>query len=113
MSPKAFSIGTPGRRSGTRGTARNFFARSRGVKPTEGYLILRGELAVRDGGWVCQVCAEPIDGTLRFPDPRSCSIDHIVPVSAGEPDPHRLSNLQLAHLGCNSRKRVSVADSAA
>lgn len=58
-------------------------------------------------GWICQLCAAPVLPFVRWPHPRSASIDHIVPVSRG--GPHVESNLQLAHLGCNSAKRDRVA----
>lgn len=56
---------------------------------------------VRDGG-KCRLCGEPIDISLRHPDPKSASLDHIVPISAG--GAHCMTNVQLAHLGCNSKK---------
>lgn len=54
-------------------------------------------------GWVCQLCADPVLPFVRWPHPRSASIDHTVPISRG--GPHVESNLQLAHLGCNAAKR--------
>ena len=53
-------------------------------------------------GWRCALCHEPISQTLRFPDPLSASVDHIVPVSVG--GAHSPDNVQAAHLGCNARK---------
>ena len=63
------------------------------------------EVFARDG-WVCQLCNEPVDKNLEFPDPRSKSLDHIVPVSKG--GEHSRKNTQLAHFGCNSRKQDRV-----
>lgn len=58
-------------------------------------------LAARDGA-VCQLCAQPVDMTLRKPDPASPSVDHIVArADGGTDDP---ANLQLAHLTCNQQK---------
>lgn len=51
----------------------------------------------------CGICAELIDHTLPWPDPRSASIDHIVPLSKG--GAHKQSNLQYAHFSCNLAKR--------
>lgn len=58
---------------------------------------------------VCGICYLPIDRRLRWPHNRSPSVDLIVPYSLGG-DPHDLSNLQPAHVECNSRKgnRVTV-----
>lgn len=58
-------------------------------------------------GWVCQLCNLPVLHFVRFPHPRSPSIDHILPVSLG--GQHVESNVQLAHFGCNSAKRDRVA----
>ncbi|MGV9815459.1 HNH endonuclease [Streptomyces cellulosae] len=59
----------------------------------------------RRDGWICQLCGEGIDRAVRFPHPRSKSIDHIVPLSHGAGTPgHVFSNCQAAHLGCNSSK---------
>lgn len=49
--------------------------------------------------WTCGICRKPISRTLKSPDPRSVSIDHILPLSHG--GPHTYSNVQAAHLGCN------------
>ncbi|AID58955.1 hypothetical protein PBI_GAIA_136 [Mycobacterium phage Gaia] len=58
-------------------------------------------LADRDG-YVCQLCGNPVDMSLRFPDSGSASMDHIMPVSLG--GEHSYANTQLAHLFCNIRK---------
>lgn len=55
----------------------------------------------RDGGR-CALCLGDVDRTIRWPDGRAASIDHIVPVSRGGTDGS--SNVQLAHLVCNIRK---------
>lgn len=54
----------------------------------------------RQHGYVCHLCGKAIDPSLRFPDPFSASVDHLVPVSHGGAD--HLDNLLPAHLGCNS-----------
>lgn len=63
------------------------------------------ELIDRDGA-VCAICDGRIDEALRFPHPSSLSVDHIIPWSAGGGDD--ASNLQLAHLQCNSTKQDRV-----
>ena len=52
--------------------------------------------------WVCGICSLPVDKTLKYPDPLSASLDHIIPVSKG--GGHTTSNVQLAHLLCNLKK---------
>ena len=53
-------------------------------------------------GWVCGICCEPVDPDLAWPDPRSASLDHIVPLSKG--GSHSPDNAQCAHLVCNVSK---------
>ena len=67
-----------------------------------GELINLADVFKRDAG-ECQLCGAPVDLSIRWPDPMSASLDHVVPMSQG--GPHTLTNVQLAHLGCNSRKR--------
>lgn len=56
------------------------------------------KIAERDN-WICGICEEPIDSTLRVPDSYSLSVDHIVPsIDGGDNHP---SNLRASHLFCN------------
>ncbi len=52
---------------------------------------------------VCGICGKPVDFSLRYPDPMSKTVDHIIPINRGG-HPSDLSNLQLAHLTCNRQK---------
>ena len=52
----------------------------------------------------CAICGQPVDFSLKFPDPMSATIDHIIPVSKGG-HPSDINNMQLAHLACNNAKR--------
>lgn len=52
----------------------------------------------------CGICGEPIDYSLRYPNPRSFVVDHIRAIAKGGAD--TLSNKQAAHHGCNSKKRA-------
>lgn len=54
----------------------------------------------------CGICGAEIDPALRYPEPMSKSIDHIVPLSMG--GTHEQANLQWAHLVCNIRKGARV-----
>lgn len=60
------------------------------------------ELVFERDGWICQLCFEPVDPTLMWPDTMAKSLDHIVPVSLG--GPHIYDNVQLAHFKCNAQK---------
>lgn len=57
-------------------------------------------------GTECNICSLPIDMTLKYPDPMSRSVDHIIPRSLGGTE--ALENLALAHFSCNSRKQNKV-----
>lgn len=58
--------------------------------------IRRRRVYDRDG-WCCGIiCRQPVDPALRYPDPMSASLDHVVPLSRG--GPHTYANVQLAHL---------------
>jgi 5-methylcytosine-specific restriction endonuclease McrA len=61
-----------------------------------------GEVHARDGGR-CQLCGKRVSLQYNWPDGRTASLDHIVPLSRGGRDDGR--NIQLAHLRCNIRKQ--------
>lgn len=73
-------------------------ARRRGVRH-EPYK--RIDIFVRDG-WTCQLCGEPINPKIKFPDVMSKTIDHVEPIIEGGADAS--DNVQAAHYGCNCRK---------
>lgn len=85
-----------------RAAQRRRAARLRGVevRPYSDLVIFE-----RDA-WTCGICGEDVDATLRFPNNRSATIDHIVPISLGGGDVE--ANVQLAHYGCNAGKRDRV-----
>lgn len=51
----------------------------------------------------CGICGKPVDKTIKYPEPLSPVIDHIIPVAKGG-HPSDLDNLQLAHFHCNRQK---------
>ncbi|WP_458457525.1 HNH endonuclease [Pseudobutyrivibrio sp.] len=57
----------------------------------------------------CALCGMPIDYDLKFPNPMSATVDHIIPVSKGG-HPSAMSNLQLAHLICNQVKSSKLTN---
>lgn len=75
------------------------------AQPSERYSA--AEIFDRDG-WICQICDQPVDPALKFPDKRSACIDHVRPIIAGGNDLR--SNVQCAHFGCNSKKGASVSE---
>lgn len=54
----------------------------------------------------CPLCDKAIDRDVKYPDPLSASVDHILPLSKG--GAHEQSNLQWTHLVCNQKKGTSV-----
>jgi 5-methylcytosine-specific restriction endonuclease McrA len=59
------------------------------------------EIAERDR-WKCRLCGKRVMRSRPWPDPLSPSLDHIVPLTKG--GAHDPSNVQLAHLRCNTAK---------
>lgn len=71
-----------------------------------GELIVPVDVFERDG-WICGLCDTSVDQSLKWPDPMSVSLDHVIPVSLG--GTHSMANLQCAHLFCNVSKGNRVA----
>lgn len=56
----------------------------------------------RDEG-ICQLCWEPVDPDLSWPDPASATVDHTIPTCEAASE-HSYANVVLAHFDCNRRK---------
>ena len=56
--------------------------------------------------WVCQICTEPVDQEVAWPDDKFPTLDHVIPLARG--GLHVPENLQCAHLLCNLRKGASI-----
>lgn len=67
---------------------------------------VRPSVLVERDGVDCKLCGAPVDMAARYPDPKSASVDHIIPVSRG--GTHDLENLQLTHWKCNHTKRDRI-----
>jgi 5-methylcytosine-specific restriction endonuclease McrA len=80
-------------------------SRSRFRQPSGPIRTARLRMFERDG-WICWLCREAVDPALRWPDGRSASLDHVVPLSQGGVDDE--SNLRLAHLDCNAARGVAA-----
>lgn len=61
----------------------------------------RSDVVERDGT-DCGLCNGPVDLSIQYPDPRSPSLDHVIPISKGGHD--TMDNVQLSHLRCNLKK---------
>lgn len=68
------------------------------------------EIFDRDN-WRCGICGESIDSALKYPDPMSVSLDHIVPLARG--GDHSRENTRASHLRCNVVRHVGRNESAA
>ncbi len=56
--------------------------------------------------WKCGICGKRVNKRLKYPDPLSPSLDHIIPLSKN--GTHTYDNVQLAHLRCNLRKSDKI-----
>lgn len=52
---------------------------------------------------ICAICGQPLDKSLKYPDPMSPTVDHIIPLAKGG-HPYAMENLQAAHRKCNRLK---------
>lgn len=59
------------------------------------------DIFVRDR-WICQICKRKVNPEVRYPDPMSVSLDHVVPLSEG--GAHSRANTRCTHWICNSRR---------
>lgn len=82
---------------------RDNYQRRRALKKAAetGDPVRRDDIAARDG-YRCGLCAKRVDMTKPWPHPLSPSLDHIIPLTRG--GAHDPSNVQLAHLRCNTAK---------
>ena len=67
---------------------------------------MKASVVFERDGWICGICAEPVDRTLAHPNPRSASLDHLVPLSRG--GAHTYDNVRATHLTCNLKKGVRI-----
>ena len=102
--PWAVYVNTPYRQAASRLQG----ALRRGAR-VPGELIVPTDVFERDG-WTCGLCNVGVDRSLKWPDPMSVSLDHVIPVSKG--GMHSLANVQCAHLSCNVSKGNRVAEEA-
>lgn len=79
-----------------------------GLDPTVAELVDPAVIYERDGGR-CQLCGDPVDQALPFPDPLAATIDHVIPVIDPTSE-HSYANTQLAHWDCNRRKNVTTEE---
>jgi 5-methylcytosine-specific restriction endonuclease McrA len=64
-------------------------------------------------GWKCHLCGKRVLKRLKYPNPKSASLDHITPLSWRSNSPgHVWGNVALAHLRCNQSKGARFAGSA-
>lgn len=61
----------------------------------------RNELFERDG-WICYLCAKPVDREAIYPHSLSAVLDHVIPRAKGGHSGNE--NLRTAHALCNNQK---------
>jgi hypothetical protein len=62
------------------------------------------EIYERDN-WMCGLCGKRVNKKLKYPNPLSASLDHIIPLAKG--GKHSRANVHLAHLRCNEIAHTS------
>lgn len=62
----------------------------------------RDQILERDN-WICGICNESINRSLKWPDPGYATVDHIIPLAKG--GMHSMQNVQAAHYRCNCSKK--------
>lgn len=72
------------------------------------YETVNSAVVYERDNWICHICGEPIDRTVKYPHPRSKSIDHVLPLSKG--GSHSYNNIKAAHFWCNSMKSDHIID---
>lgn len=55
--------------------------------------------------WICNICKEPIDSRLRFPNIMAATVEHVIPLCQG--GAHTWDNTRPAHAKCNWAKGAS------
>lgn len=68
----------------------------------------RDRAVIRRSKPPCHLCGEPIDYSLRTPDPDSFEVDHVVPRNRGGAD--ELTNKAASHRRCNRAKWDSLPE---
>lgn len=63
--------------------------------------VLRDAIGDRDR-WKCGACGKKVNRNIAYPDPRSPSMDHVIPLSKG--GEHTPENVRITHLECNLAK---------
>lgn len=81
--------------------------RTRARKGGGSYEPVRPQEVFARDGWICGICSESVDPSVKWPDRRSASLDHIVPLAKG--GDHSYANVQCSHLSCNQIKSARVA----
>ena len=70
---------------------------------TQTELIYSIEIFERDK-WICGICGKKVNSRIKFPNPKSASLDHVIPLSKG--GTHTKTNVQCTHWGCNLCKNA-------
>lgn len=86
-------------------------ARARRLRHAQTWDGIPDEEILERDGWRCQIpgCKRrPIRKDLKYPHPRSKSIDHIIPLSHGGDD--TAENKRAAHFGCNVARGNEMGD---
>jgi HNH endonuclease len=77
------------------------------VTRTNDRTYLRNRARLKRVGVVCALCGQPIDVSLKWPDPLSFTADHVEPVALGG---NNRGDLAPMHAACNRLKSTKDLD---
>ena len=87
---------------------REFQARRRLLKKARSVEKVDYQFIAKRDGYKCKLCGKKVNMLISYPNPKSASFDHIIPLSLG--GWHIARNIQLAHFSCNISKGNRVLD---
>lgn len=85
---------------------RDYTRKRRALKRTTQIEPISEKIVYLRDGWICQHCKKRVNKELKWPHPKSPSLDHIIPLNKG--GTHTYKNVQLAHLLCNMSKKDTL-----
>ena len=85
---------------------REYARNHRALKRTTQVEPISEKLVYLRDGWICQHCKKRVNKSLKWPDPKSPSLDHIIPLN--KDGTHTYNNVHLTHLNCNLTKYINI-----
>jgi 5-methylcytosine-specific restriction endonuclease McrA len=74
-----------------------------------GRAFLRHKKQIQDEATHCERCGKPISSMYKWPDPRSVTVGHILPLEYGG-DPDDRGNLRAECIACNTSEGARMTN---